>query len=206
MKKLVISVLMMSSFLVSCANNNTFQMPVEPINNPNQISTFSDKGLVNLNRELGKKYFEVLDFDKNAVISLDEYKNIKLEDYQRRFRSVDRNKDGSITMEEMMNNRKNFMPDVHSKTALREMAKYSFSALDENKDAILPKQEFVKMFQSKTPDGFRDLSPEMANLANTMFNIVDINNDNVLDFPEFEDFIFASIKDNLLSYIQQDSL
>lgn len=184
--------------LSACSNEQTTMAPL--VTAPQQVNTLSEKGLVDANRAVGKIFFEKLDSNKDGNVNLVEYKRMQLSDVDARFKKVDKNKDGNISMEEMMANRKNFLPEIYNKDTLRAMAKASFDTLNTDKDSVLKASEFIQMGGAKTVTGPGEepkpvvLSPEATELYTTIFNTIDLNHDNNLTIGEFEDFIFAQIK------------
>jgi Ca2+-binding EF-hand superfamily protein len=198
------------SLLAGCNSQAVNQFPLEQVAPTQQVSAMSEQGLIQVNRYIGKFYFTALDANKDGFLSLAEYNKSNIStanDMSVRFKKVDKNSDKKISIDEMMNNRKNFLPEIFGKDNLRNMARTSFDFFNTDKDDVISHDEFLKIPTGAPTNSQRmakadnngmqiTLSSDMQVLLNVMFNLSDLNKNNELSFSEFEDFIYSGIKGN----------
>jgi Ca2+-binding EF-hand superfamily protein len=203
MKKFVI--IPLSAFLLavlpSCGSQEIIQNPVL-INQPQTVNVLSDEGLIAVNKSIGQLFFDKLDVNKDLFVSFTEYKKMQINDLESRFKSVDKNSDGKISNDEMLRNRKNFLPDIYNKETLKYFAKSAFDTLNTDKNATLSLDEFIMFgvgrlsFHSEP----KPVPPEVREFNTTLFTTLDLNYDENLTLSEFEDFIFAQMKAKAIVY------
>ena len=178
--------IMSASVLAGCGSRES--APVLPDFIP--VTTQSDHGLVEINRYIGKDFFAALDADKDGVVTIAEYTKLKVPNSDKRFKKVDKNSDGKVTIEEMMANRKNFLPEMYSKDILRQSAKTAFAGIDLDKNGKIERNEYFKPAVSQA-QGDAPVAPD-PNL-NIIFNLSDLNRDGDLNFSEYEDLFYAGM-------------
>ncbi|GIW21291.1 MAG: hypothetical protein KatS3mg068_0298 [Candidatus Sericytochromatia bacterium] len=127
-----------------------------------------------------------LTFSKDKIISSDP---------EKRFSSVDKNKDSRITLKEAKDSISNFLGTT--KADIRKSVSLMFAYMDKNQNKNLSKQEFMATFEGA--------SYELKTSMLAQFNLADKNKNNSLTFSEFEDMYYAISKAYLELPLQQPS-
>ena len=174
------------SLIVGCSNDADLVMPImqQPTN---QVNTLSDKGLADVNKAIGKYYFDNLDKNKDGNITPEEYKGLNLSDADKRFKKVDKDADNKISLQEMIMNRKNFLPENYSKDNLRKQTKTAFDGADINKDTFLNIDDLTLVNSDGQPNS-------MVGTLKIIIALADVNEDGKLDFSEYEDVAYKIMK------------
>ncbi len=102
-----------------------------------------------------------------------------------RFKKMDKNKNGKLTISEVNALPSYFMPG--QKAMIREAAKKQFEIFDLNKNKSISRDEFFKINMAGN-------SQSALNLQGMLFITADINNTNSLGFSEFEDVFYSSYR------------
>ena len=177
------------SLLVGCSNEPDLIMPM--VQQPaNQVNVLSDKGLADVNKAIGKYYFDNLDKNKDGNITPEEYKALNLPDADKRFKKVDKDADNKITLQEMIMSRKNFLPENFSKDNLRKQTKTAFEGVDTNKDTFLTLDDVSLVNSDGQPNS-------MVGTLKIIIALADVNEDGKLDFSEYEDVAYKIMKGTL---------
>ncbi len=177
MKKLFITI----SLLILSGCSNVQNEP--PIQLPNQVAHIqSDTGLDGFRKFMVKEVIFVhLDKNSDGNLSLTELNND-----QNLLSKYDKDNNGGISLEESLSG--NEFMGVTSKQIRDTYGQSAFEKLDTDNNKLISMKEF------KNPGFFYNTRPDMASSLLTSFYASDRNQDDALNFSEFEDCLYAYLR------------